>query len=125
MKEFEKFIRQLKLEAVALAILMVVLTYKSSYSLWVLPITFLLFDAGMIGYLKNPKTGALFYNLTHNLTAPTLMIVSGILFDYEAVAVIGFCWTFHIAIDRALGFGLKHKTSFHHTHMGNIGTKKK
>ena len=118
--DFSHFIKHLKLEAVALALLMIVLTHELGYSLWVLPATFILFDVGMVGYVKNPITGALFYNLTHNLTLPTLMIAVGSLFSIDVVAVIGFCWTFHIAVDRALGFGLKNKTSFHHTHLGKI-----
>lgn len=124
MKEFEKFVRHLRLEAISLAVLMAVLTYRSGYGLWVIPLTFLLFDIGMVGYLKDAKTGALFYNLSHNLTVPTLFIAVGVLFKQEIVSVIGFCWTFHIAVDRTLGFGLKHAASFHKTHMGIIGKKK-
>jgi len=123
--DFSKFIKHLRLEALAIAILMVVLTYKSNFSLWVLPATFLLFDAGMIGYLKGPRIGAIFYNISHNQTIPTLMIALGTLLSLDVVGVIGFCWTFHIAIDRALGFGLKNKTSFHHTHLGKIKNSKK
>lgn len=118
--DLAQFIKHLKLEAVALAVLMIVLIHESNYSLWVLPATFLLFDVGMVGYLKNPLTGAIFYNISHSLTIPTLMIAGGSLFSIDVVAVIGFCWTFHIAVDRALGFGLKNKTSFHQTHLGKI-----
>lgn len=120
LKDFESFIKHLKFEAVALAMLMAALTYLSDYSLWVLPVTFLLFDIGMIGYLKDAPTGAKLYNLSHNLTVPTLMITYGALFEHPTMSVIGFCWTFHIAVDRALGFGLKQHTSFHHTHLGTI-----
>lgn len=123
--DFEQFIKHLRLEALAIALLMVVLTYESNYSLWVIPATFLLFDVGMFGYFKDPRTGAIFYNLTHSLTLPTLMIATGALFSMGVVSVIGFCWTFHIAVDRALGFGLKNKTSFHHTHLGKISKSKK
>ena len=125
MKDFEKFIRHLKLEAVALAILMVVLTYRSGYALWVLPLTFFLFDIGMIGYLKDVSAGARLYNLSHNLTLPTLLIAFGALFEIPTLSVIGFCWTFHIAVDRALGYGLKQGNSFHHTHLGRLKRAKK
>jgi hypothetical protein len=117
----EKFIRHLKLEALALAILMVVLTYNSSAPLWILLVTFPFFDIGMIGYLKDTKLGAYTYNLSHNLTIPTLLIATGILFDVSWIAVFGFCWTFHVAIDRSLGYGLKHQHSFKETHLGKIG----
>jgi hypothetical protein len=121
MKDLEKFVKHLRFEAVALAILMVVLTYESPAPLWILPATFLFFDIGMIGYIKNTKLGALTYNISHNLTIPTFLIASGILFDITWVAVFGFCWTFHVAVDRSLGYGLKHQHSFKETHLGKIG----
>lgn len=120
-KDFEKFVKHLRLEAIALAILMVVLTYESPAPLWILPATFLFFDIGMIGYIKDTKLGALTYNISHDLTIPTILIASGILFDITWVAIFGFCWTFHVAVDRSLGYGLKHQHSFKETHLGKIG----
>lgn len=121
MKDFKKFIRHLKLEALALAILMVVLTYYSSAPLWILLVSFPFFDIGMIGYIKDTKFGAITYNLTHNATIPTLLIVIGLVSKIEWIALLGFCWSFHIAVDRTLGFGLKHEHSFNETHLGHIG----
>jgi hypothetical protein len=121
MKDFEKFVRHLKLEAVALAILMVVLTYKSSAPLWILPATFLLFDIGMIGYFRNTRMGAITYNFSHSLTIPTILIAIGLIINMEWISILGFCWNFHIAVDRTLGYGLKQKHSFKETHLGSIG----
>lgn len=123
MKDFENFITHLRYEAIALALLMIVLTYNSTAPLWILPATFLFFDIGMIGYIKNTKLGALTYNVSHNLTIPTLLVACGLLFDINWVAILGFCWTFHIAVDRSIGFGLKHQHSFNETHLGKIGKK--
>lgn len=120
-KDFNSFVRHLKLEAFALAILMVVLTYKSSAPLWILLATFPLFDIGVIGYLKNTKLGATTYNISHSSIVPTLLIVVGIISNTEWISVLGFSWSFHIAVDRALGFGLKHEHSFKETHLGHIG----
>ena len=120
---FEKFIRSLRFEGLALAILMVTLTYYSSAPLWILPATFLLFDICMLAYKINDKVGARAYNLMHNATIPTLLIVLGLIVHVEWIAVLGFCWTFHIAVDRAMGYGLKHDTSFQDTHLGKIGKK--
>jgi hypothetical protein len=119
-----KFIRHLKLEAVALAILMVVLLNESDKSLWLFPATFLLFDIGMIGYAKNPKLGARTYNATHSLVVPTMCIALGVFVDIESIRILGYLWTFHIATDRALGYGLKQHHSFHATHLGTIGKKR-
>ena len=118
--DLKYFVTHLRFEALALAILMVVLTYKSSAPVWILFVTFLLFDICMIGYAINPKVGSIMYNLIHNATIPTLFVATGVLFDLEVVAIIGFCWTFHTAIDRVLGYGLKHESSFNHTHLGKI-----
>lgn len=119
--QIEQFVRHLKLEAVTLAILMIVLVYKSSAPLWVVLVTFPVFDIGMIGYMHSSKFGSLTYNILHNLSVPTLCIASGVFFSMENIAILGFCWTFHIAVDRALGFGLKQRHSFHATHLGKIG----
>ena len=124
MYDFEKFIRSLRLEGLALAILMVVLIYNSTAPLWILPATFLLFDISIIGYKFSNKIGAKTYNFIHNATIPTILIAAGLLIDVEWVSILGICWTFHIAVDRTLGYGLKHEESFTHTHLGKIGKKK-
>ena len=121
---FEKFVRRLRFEGLALAILMVALTHYSSAPLWILPATFLLFDISIVAYKFNNHVGALAYNFIHDATIPTLLIVLGLVLHTEWVSIVGFCWTFHIAVDRALGYGLKHDTSFHHTHLGKIGKNK-
>jgi hypothetical protein len=121
----EKFIRSLRLEGLALALLMVVLIEKSSAPLWILPATFLFFDVSIIGYTISSKVGAKTYNVIHNATLPTILIALGLLVDIEWISILGICWTFHIAVDRTLGYGLKHEESFAHTHLGRIGKKNK
>lgn len=120
----ETFVKRLRLEGVALAVLMVTLTYYSSAPLWILPATFLLFDICMLGYMINPKIGATLYNLGHDITIPTLLIALGLVINTEWVSILGFCWTFHIAVDRAFGYGFKHDHSFNETHLGKIGKDK-
>ena len=123
--DFIKFTRHLKFEGLALAILMITLTYKSSAPLWILPATFLLFDLCMLGYKISNEVGAKTYNFIHNASFPTVLIAAGLIVDIEWISILGICWTFHIAIDRALGYGLKHEESFSHTHLGIIGKKSK
>ena len=120
-KDFAVFIRHLKLEALALAVLMLVLAYKSPYSMWWLLAAFPFVDLGMLGYGINPKVGAYTYNLLHNATLPTLLIAFGVLGNNDVMSFIGIVWTFHITIDRLLGYGLKHSHSFKETHLGRIG----
>lgn len=114
------FIRTLKLEGLLLAALMVVLTYKAGTSLWFLVVTFLLFDISMIGYIKNEKIGALTYNIGHSSIVPTALLIVGILINNHQMQIWSYAWLFHISVDRALGYGLKHKTSFKHTHLGTL-----
>lgn len=117
--KFDNFIRHLKLEALSLALLMVVLTYESPYSLWWLLISFVVFDIGVVGYIFNPKLGAKTYNFTHNYTIPTLFIAVGVMIPNDLLSLVGYCWIFHISIDRTFGYGLKHKHSFKRTHMSS------
>jgi len=125
LKDFEKFISRLRVESLALATLMIVLTYESSAPLWILPATFILFDVCIIGYLVNSRVGAAAYNFIHDFTIPTVLIALGIVANSEWISILGFTWTFHVAIDRSLGFGLKHSHSFKHTHLGEIGKTEK
>lgn len=81
MKDFEKFVKHLRFEALALAVLMFVLAYKSQYSLWWLLAGFPIVDICLVGYLFGPKIGALTYNLAHNAALPTTLIAIGITFN--------------------------------------------
>lgn len=122
-EEFNHFIRHLRLEALSLAMLMFTLTYVSGVPAWVSIVVFPIYDVGMLGYLHGPRLGAATYNTMHNATIPTFCIMIGALTHSTLISVIGFTWTFHIAVDRVLGFGLKYKTSFYRTHLGEIAAK--
>lgn len=115
------FVKTLQVEGLVLAALMVVLTYKAEQSLWFLLYTFLLFDISMIGYAINKTVGAAFYNVGHSTILPTVLLIIGLLADNHATQIWSYAWLFHISIDRSLGYGLKHKKSFQHTHLGRIG----
>ncbi len=82
-----------------------------------LTVIFFAFDLSMIGYLVNPRIGAFTYNVGHSLVGPGLLAIFFILTLNEVVLFITTVWLFHIFVDRALGFGLKHSTSFQHTHL--------
>ncbi|MFT4532116.1 MAG: hypothetical protein ACI9T8_000126 [Candidatus Saccharimonadales bacterium] len=119
--DIRHYIPHLRFEGLALAILMVALTHNSSAPLWILPATFLLFDVCILAYKISDEIGAVMYNFMHNASIPTLFVAIGVFSNLETLSIIGFCWTFHIAIDRTLGYGLKHKSSFKLTHLGKIG----
>ncbi|GGD34286.1 hypothetical protein GCM10010915_13340 [Microbacterium faecale] len=93
---------------------------------WILLAAFLAFDISALGYVINERVGAFCYNLVHNYAAPAALItvwaglqLGGVSLDW--IAVVAASWGFHVAVDRALGFGLK-LGPFGHTHLGILGT---
>lgn len=117
--------------AVLVALFFVVI---GGFDWWWLIILFPLFDVSMVGYLVNSHVGAITYNIVHSLVGPLLLTLFYIFTTGHTAADTGrpfvadnfllfviLIWLFHIFIDRALGFGLKHKQGFHHTHLGKIG----
>ncbi|MDQ6436177.1 DUF4260 domain-containing protein [Mesorhizobium sp. LHD-90] len=78
-------------------------------------------DLFMLGYLAGPRIGAFAYNLAHTLIGPVLLAGIGRVTDSDVMLQIALIWAFHVAVDRALGYGLKLPTSFQDTHLGRIG----
>ena len=78
-------------------------------------------DLFMLFYLAGPRTGAGAYNLVHMLIGPALLAAIAWAAESNVAMQITLIWTFHIAVDRALGYGLKLPTSFQDTHLGRIG----
>lgn len=108
---------------IAVAIILAMVAWSQSW--WILLLAFLAFDLSALGYMVNQRVGAFCYNLVHNYTAPAFLIAGWAalhLSDATAdwIVVLAACWAFHVAVDRALGFGLK-LGPFTHTHLGNIG----
>lgn len=107
-----------KIEYLILAILVAVFYIKVGEFDWYwLPLLFLVFDISMVGYLVNPRVGAFLYNAGHSIVGPGLLATAYILSDYRALLFIATLWLFHIFVDRALGYGLKHSSNFKHTHL--------
>ncbi|MCL3859836.1 DUF4260 family protein [Actinotalea sp. K2] len=115
-------IQRIENAAIALALLLV--TLASGQPWWLLLAAFLLFDLSAVGYLRNSHVGATTYNAVHNYTGPALVLaLYGALHlgDQQVtwLALLSACWAFHVAVDRALGYGLKLE-EFTHTHLGQI-----
>ncbi|HEY2385568.1 MAG TPA: DUF4260 domain-containing protein [Candidatus Binatia bacterium] len=81
-------------------------------------------DVAMLGYLHDTRLGAFFYNLTHTYAPPALLALIATLNGSRAAYAGALIWLAHIGMDRLLGYGLKYPTSFHHTHLGRIGTRR-
>ncbi|MGP9539181.1 DUF4260 domain-containing protein [Brachybacterium sp. AOP43-C2-M15] len=106
----------------------VVAMIASGQPWWLLPAAFLVFDLSALGYLAGQRIGAVSYNLVHNYTAPAALVTgwAGLRLadiDAEWSVLLAACWGFHVALDRALGYGLK-LGPFTHTHLGVIGKER-
>lgn len=116
-------IQRIENAAIAAAIVLGVVVLGLPW--WALLAAFLLFDLSALGYLAGPRAGAVSYNAVHNYTGPALA-AAGYLAARLAGAELWWlglaaaCWGFHVAVDRALGYGLK-LASFTETHLGPIG----
>jgi hypothetical protein len=91
---------------------------------WLLAIPLLLVpDVSMIGYLRDPKLGAMTYNLAHNWAVGLIVLGLGVTTGTLALTLAGAILIAHVGMDRALGYGLKLPTSFQDTHLGRIGKR--
>jgi Domain of unknown function (DUF4260) len=111
----------IKIEELFLVALSFYLFLNLNYAWWWFLILFFAPDLSMIGYLVNPKVGALTYDFIHHKgTAAALFVLGGFLHVPWAQAA-GLIILGHSSFDRILGYGMKYPDSFQHTHLGMIG----
>ncbi|MER8696723.1 DUF4260 domain-containing protein [Mesorhizobium opportunistum] len=113
----------IRLEWAVVAVAAIVFYASSGISWWLFAVLILAPDLSMLGYLGGPRLGAIAYNALHMLIAPVLLLLAGHLLGNAAAIAVALIWIAHIAIDRALGYGLKLSTGFQDTHLGRIGRK--
>ncbi len=111
----------LKIEELGMFILGVYFFTTLEFSWWWFLVLILTPDIGMIGYVVNPKTGALTYNLLHHKGLAVFIYLFGIYVENELIRLIGIILFSHASLDRIFGYGLKYNSSFHDTHLGKIG----
>ena len=119
-----------RIENGVLAVAILVAFFVTDAGWWWPLVAFLAFDLSALGYLAGPKVGAAAYNVVHSYIAPAGLVIAGLVLaalgsgDLAqggwAFFVAGL-WAFHVAADRALGYGLKLVDGFTHTHLGRIG----
>ncbi|MDC7994074.1 DUF4260 domain-containing protein [Altibacter sp. HG106] len=90
------------------------------FAWWWFPVLILTPDIGMLGYLQSPRTGALTYNLFHHKGIAIALVLLGILTNYPWMLLVGIILFSHASLDRAVGYGLKYKDHFKHTHLDKI-----
>jgi hypothetical protein len=57
------------------------------------------------------------YNAAHTYLLPLLLVPIGMALDFHLVLALGLAWIIHIAVDRAIGYGLKYPAAFKRTHL--------
>ncbi|MEZ0241535.1 MAG: DUF4260 domain-containing protein [Chloroflexota bacterium] len=96
--------------------------YLANGGLWLALIPLLLVpDVSMVGYLRDPKLGALLYNVAHNWALGLAVLGLGFLSGQTWLVIAGAVLVAHVGMDRVFGYGLKLPTSFQETHLGRIG----
>src|SRR5687768_15635552 len=109
-----------KIESAAILIALLVTYYELGFSwLWFV-LLILTPDVFMIGYLKNPKVGAIVYNIAHSYFSPVALWFLSHHLESPFWGAFAIIWGAHIAADRMLGFGLKLPDGFKHTHLGRL-----
>jgi hypothetical protein len=111
----------IRLEWTAVAALAVAFYAMAGVSWWLFVSLILAPDLSMLGYLAGPRVGAIAYNALHILIVPLLLALAGTVFGHAMMTAIALIWITHIAVDRALGYGLKLSSGFQDTHLGRLG----
>ena len=111
----------IRLEWAAVAVVAVAFYAMAGVSWWLFAVLILAPDLSMLGYLAGPRVGAIAYNGLHILIVPLLLALAGSILGNSLAIAVALIWITHIAVDRALGYGLKLPSGFQDTHLGRIG----
>ncbi len=114
----------LRSEALAIAVLTLVLYAQTGASWWLFAVLWLAPDLSMLGYLAGPDLGARIYNSVHAYATPAALVVCALLLGAHQFIPIALIWANHISVDRLLGYGLKYRSGFAWTHLGRIGKRR-
>ena len=110
----------LHLEGAAVATTAVVVYFWYGHPWWLLLALALAPDLSMAGYALGPRVGAIAYDVAHTYALAVPLTATGLLAESDAAAAIGLVWITHIAVDRAIGYGLKYPTHFKDTHLQRV-----
>ena len=115
----------LRVEGLVVFVAALVAFHLSGGNWWLFALLILAPDLAMFGLLAGPGAGARIYNLAHTYSVP--LLIGGLAWLAGAAWLVPFAliWVAHIAMDRALGYGLKYPGIDHATHLGWIGKARK
>ena len=110
----------LRLEGLALLVAGVVV-YGRLGGWWLALVPLLLLpDLSMVGYLRDPRLGAIVYDLGHNLVVALGAIGLGLWLGLGWLSIVGVVLVAHVGGDRLVGYGLKYETGFKDTHSQRV-----
>src|SRR5215217_1528363 len=110
--------RQLRLEGLFALAAVVTAYWFIGGNWWLFAMLLLAPDLAFFGYSLGEKTGARIYNFMHTYTHPMIIGAIGWFGGVPVLVEIGLIWAAHIAMDRALGYGLKYPGLKDQTHLG-------
>ena len=110
----------LRLEGLTIFISAIALYASQGYSGVAFALLLLVPDVSAVGYLVNPRVGALVYNLVHTYPLPALLIALGLALSAPVAVQVGLIWFAHIGMDRIAGYGLKYASVFKDTHLQRV-----
>lgn len=113
----------LKIEEAAMLGLAIYLNSYLPFEPWVFWVLFLAPDLGILGYLVNPKVGAITYNLLHHKAIAIACYLAGYFLIIHELTLVGVVLFGHSSFDRIFGYGMKFSDNFKNTHLGWIGGK--
>jgi hypothetical protein len=111
----------LRMENVAIFLAALIGFHLTGASWWLFAALILAPDISFAAYLLGPKAGAIGYNALHSWIGPVLLLTGSAVLVHGTFTAVALVWLAHIGFDRAAGYGLKHFTGFHDTHLGRIG----
>jgi Domain of unknown function (DUF4260) len=111
----------LKIEEAAMFGLAIYLNSFLPFQDWVFWAWFLVPDIGMLGYLANPRIGAITYNLFHHKGLAIAFYFVGYFLIIPELTLAGVVLFGHSSFDRIFGYGFKFMDNFKNTHLGMIG----
>lgn len=118
---FEKPNALLRFEGFAVLALALTIYWRQPFSWGLFWSTILIPDIALLGYLANPRVGAVTYNISHSKLLPCALALASIANDNALLLSLSLVWFAHIGIDQLFGYGLKYPEGFRITHLGVIG----
>jgi hypothetical protein len=110
----------LRLEGLAALVAALVVYFHADFGWILLVVLFLAPDLSILGYLAGPRIGAPTYDVVHTYVLPLALATLGVAADADLAIQLALVWIAHIAMDRALGYGLKYPTAFKDTHLQRV-----